>query len=223
MKASTYLVTALIALAGSAAANIDGGGEQTVDIAHSEEWRFVVYLNDREIGHHRFSTGFRDGHKIIKSRASFKVNFWIFNAYEYDHVNNETWKEGCLKKMVSRTNDNGDLYAVTVDTDTDPESLLVDTQDRTRTLNGCIRTFAYWDPDLIKADRLLNSQTGEYIDVETKDLGQSPVQHKGKLVNAKRYRIMARNLSIDVWYSDGGDWLALDSVKDGNRISYRLQ
>jgi hypothetical protein len=35
-------------------------------------------------------------------------------------------------------------------------------------------TFAYWNPDLLGQSRLLNVQTGEYLDVQVRALGEEP-------------------------------------------------
>jgi len=39
-------------------------------------------------------------------------------------------------------------------------------------LPACVMTFAYWNPDLLGQSRLLNVQTGEYMDVQVRVLGE---------------------------------------------------
>ena len=40
------------------------------------------------------------------------------------------------------------------------------TNEGDTTLPGCISTFAYWDKSFLQHDQLLNSQTGEYLEVQ---------------------------------------------------------
>ena len=92
------------------------------------------------------------------------------------------------------------------------------------TLSGCVKTFAYWDPSILKARKLLNSQTGEIVDVRVEALGEETVPVRGQLVRANRYRLHSELGEIDLWYAvDGYQWLALQSTTDsGRKLSYRM-
>jgi len=84
-------------------------------------------------------------------------------------------------------------------------------------------SFAYWDPRILEADRLLNSQTGELVPVQVAALGPDSVPVRGVLRPASRYRISGRNLQIDVWYADGS-WVGLEALTEGGRrLRYELQ
>jgi len=189
--------------------------------AQSQTLQFSVYLNDKPIGYHRFVVEKRGDVEIIESVANFKVRFLVFDAYEYQHTNREVWRQGCLYKMESRTDDNGEQFAVTAEPK--QQALSVTTRRESDQFEGCVKTFAYWDANLLAADRLLNAQTGEYLDVTVQKMGQGEVQYGDITREATRYRIKGKDLSIDVWYSPQGEWLALDSVKDGKLIKYRRE
>ena len=45
----------------------------------------------------------------------------------------------------------------------------------------------------------------------------------GEDTPAQRYRLEARNMKLDLWYSDDQRWLALEStVKGGRKLRYEL-
>ena len=44
---------------------------------------------------------------------------------------------------------------------------------------GCVMSFAYWDPRILQADRLLNSQTGEFTAVQITPRGREAVPVRG--------------------------------------------
>lgn len=181
-----------------------------------KNWQFKVFLDDKEIGFHNFAMVEKDDHKEIYSNARFDVKFLFFNAYSYRHDNVEQWSGQCLKSINAVTNDNGDQYNVSGTVDND--AFIVNTMETENTYLPCIKTFAYWDPDFLEEPILLNSQTGEMIEVASEFIGNEIMKHKGKDITAKRYRLNGENLQIDLWYSNDDHWLALESLTEGGRI-----
>ena len=47
----------------------------------AKEFNFKVLLNDKDIGHHRFSVD----DQTVQSNAAFDVKLWIIPAYKYRH------------------------------------------------------------------------------------------------------------------------------------------
>jgi len=54
--------------------------------AIAKEFNFKVLLNDKDIGHHRFSVE----DQTVNSDAAFDVKLWIIPAYKYRHKATET-------------------------------------------------------------------------------------------------------------------------------------
>ena len=72
--------------------------------------------------------------------------------------------------------------------------------------------------------RLLNAQSGKIEPVRISKAGSGTVEVRGQPVEATRWRIATDAQPIDVWYSQQGEWLGLDSTVGGNRkLSYRLK
>ena len=182
----------------------------------SKNWQFKVFLDDDEIGFHNFSLIDKGEHKEIYSKARFDVKFLFINVYSYEHDNVEHWLGQCLKSINASTNDNGEQHNVSGKIDND--TFIVNTIQKQNTYVPCVKTFAYWDPEFLKENSLLNSQTGEMIDVESKFIDNEILTHKGQAIDARRYRLSGENLQIDLWYSDDDHWLALESLTEGGRI-----
>jgi hypothetical protein len=188
----------------------------------TQRYDFRVLLDDNEIGHHRFVVSERDAETTVTSEARFDVKFLFINAYTYTHANSETWQGDCLYAIDAATDDNGE--SLFVRGETVEQQLLLETPDGRRHIEGCVRTFAYWDPQLLRAQRLLNAQTGELVDVDVRALGESTIEVRGKPVRAHHYRLSSDELDIDLWYSDNRQWLALEStVGNGSRLRYQPQ
>jgi hypothetical protein len=192
--------------------------------AETREWDFKVYLDDKEIGRHRFTLSPEPTGARVESRARFEVNFLFFTAYRYRHENTELWRDGCLQRIDARTDDNGDVSRVDGE-DRGEQRFLLETQAREKILErDCVRSFAYWDKELLQAEALLNSQTGEYVPVELQELGRDAVQAAGKTVPAIKYRLTGGSeVDIALWYSPEDRWLALESsLPSGRTLRYRL-
>jgi hypothetical protein len=94
---------------------------------------------------------------------------------------------------------------------------------RPRTLPACILTFAYWNPRILEAQQLLNSQTGKYEPVKIEKLGEESILAQGKQQPATKYLLTGEKLKIELWYSPEMQWLGLQSTAEGGRkLLYRL-
>ena len=183
------------------------------------EWKFRVYLDDKEIGFHDYRISERGGSRRVETEASFDVKFLFFNAYRYRHRNVETWESDCLTGIESSTDANG--KAIEVRGADRAEGFVVRAGEATEELPGCVRSFAYWNPALLEASRLLNPQTGEFERVEFTRAGSDTLDVAGESVAASRYEILVKGRTITVWYGDDGRWLALESpAKGGRKIRY---
>ena len=192
------------------------------NVGTPQKWRYKVFLDEQEIGYQTVTVNSEKTQATVQIEANFNVKFLFFTAYRYRHNNRETWQNDCIKTIESRTNDNGDTFYVTGKRENHQFALL--TNDGAQTLPGCVRTFAYWDPRLLKAQRLLNSQTGEYLEVDIRFIGNENLVIANDLIASKHYRLRAENIVIDLWYSESMQWLALQtSTEGGNQLRYQLE
>ena len=84
-------------------------------------------------------------------------------------------------------------------------------------------SFAYWNPAFLKQSRLLNSQTGDYMSVDIRPVGEEVLSIRGRNVVATRYSLDAEKLNMDLWYSSDQQWLGLESVtSSGRKLRYEL-
>jgi len=169
----------------------------------TREWRFQVSLDGRHIGEHRFVLRDAGDSRELTSEARFRVRVLVFDAYRYDHRAQETWRGDCLERLDASTDVNGKRTVVDV-----------------TPLDECVQTFAYWNPSILRASRLLNPQTGEYVPVQVRDLGRELLS--GEMT--ERFRLTGQGrtpMQIDLWYSPARDWLALESrTPEGRLLRY---
>jgi hypothetical protein len=218
MKQRIRMLLALAACALAPAALAAGVDDLGRDV---REWNFRVFLDDSEIGYHRFELIRQDDTRRITTEADFRVGFLFLTAYRYEHVNEETWEGECLREIASRTDDNGREFAVR---GLQRENHFAVTAGAEPTVvDDCVKTFAYWNPAILEEDRLLNSQTGELLPVTVERVAREVLDVKGEEVSTVRYRLSSHDLELDIWYSDQDEWLALEStVKGGRKLRYEL-
>ena len=179
-------------------------------------WDFNVYLENKKLGKHRFTVSEADGTKRVQSEASFKYKFLFISAYQYEHQANERWAGNCLTDFAANTNVNG--KNVQVSGEQSSAGFVVDNGAGEVALPECVMTFAYWNPDFLEQTRLLNPQTGEYLDVIVEEVGAELLEVRGEKVAATRFRLTADKVDLTLWYSPDDEWLALESVAKGGRI-----
>lgn len=189
-----------------------------------EDLLFQVLLDDRKIGYHRFSIREGTDGRQVESNARFDVKVFFVPVYSYRHQARETWQQGCLTELVSETDANGKRYAVAGER-LDAGFRLATGDAERRVDDGCMMTFAYWNPAFLEQRQLLNVQTGELLEVAVSSLGESVLEVGDRDVPAEGYRVTGSGGEVDirVWYSRADRrWVGLESVVDNGRtLRYR--
>lgn len=190
--------------------------------AQAKEWSFEVWLEKQKIGKHSFVLTDNQ----LQSRANFKVKVLFINAYRYQHQADETWQGTCLSQLQAHTEENKEVTEVKGTQQSN--QFMVEKNGKKQSLPACVMTFAYWNPDILKQQRLLNPQNGEYLDIRVTDDGKQAMTVKGEQTNVHRYRLTGRyqgkeKLNITLWYDDQQEWLGLESVTpEGYKIIYKI-
>jgi Family of unknown function (DUF6134) len=192
-------------------------------------WQFTALLDGKPIGQHSFMLNTQGGERKLVSNAQFNVKFFGMTVYRYRHLTTELWRGECLAGMTAHTDDNGKPSSVSTQAEGDVLKVLATTPRHPKgapplLIKTCVKSFAYWNPQIQTQTQLLNAQTGELETVQVSRVGTGVVPVRGQPVNAVRWRITGPEAPIELWYSTKGDWIGLDStVAGGRKLSYRLQ
>ena len=185
-------------------------------------WNFKVFYGDHEIGEHHFMLKKEGDRQKVMIEANFNIDILFINVYSYKHKNTEIWKGSCLSSIESTTDDNGEEFITSGKIEN--KIFKIDSMQGANEVEGCVNTFAYWDKSFLDNEALLNSQTGEIVDVDISFVADEKILVRNKMVNAKRYELKSDEFNIDLWYSDKDEWLALNSTtKDGTMLRYQIK
>ncbi len=187
----------------------------------TREWRFTALLDGKKIGYQTFRLTESGQDRVLVSEARYKVKILFVNVYSYHHDDREEWRGDCLTRIESKTNDNGEQLFV--HGELAQAHLVVDTGEGRQRLPECVETFAYWNPHILDATRLLNSQTGKYVNVKVTSQGRETIEAGGRQRAADHYTLTTDEFSIDLWYSPERRWLGLETTTEsGRRLRYLL-
>jgi hypothetical protein len=190
--------------------------------ATQKTYDFKVFLDDDEIGVQRFVVSAEGTRTKIEVEAQFDVKYFFITFYSYRHTNSETWDGECLKEIRAKTNDNGESFFV--EGTAKGGQLRLQTHNGETNLEGCVKTFAYWNPIWFQSNRLLNSQTGELQPVEIQTVGEDTIVVRGAPIPTKHHRIISDKYAIDLWYTMNDEWVGLQSTtKESKKLRYELQ
>jgi len=186
--------------------------------AGAREWHFDVAADGIRVGTH--SVVVQGSGHTGSVTTDMSVGFLGIGSYR-QHVE-ETWKGGCLARIASRTEERGRVTTVAGQQEGDGFRIDGDGQGR---LPGCVMSFAYWNPEVVKQSHLVNVQTGAWTPVSVRDLGQQTIDAGGRSVQAIHYAIETEKNTIEVWYSLQGEWLSLQTTTKtgGHVLAYRLR
>ena len=194
-------------------------GASTVESV--QELKFRVQLDGTDIGHHTFTLFDTGTEQRVESEAYFKARVLMLLKYEYEHTNTEVWRDDCLVGISSETRTNGketSLEGYQAD-----DAFVVSTDDDAERLPQCVKSFAYWDQQILSEERLVNQQTGRYQRIEVSPMGTEMLQVRGEEVPSTRYRLTGEKIDLSIWYSEAGEWLQLESkVRGGRVLRYKL-
>ena len=193
----------------------------TMVSANDQEWRFRVFLDNKEIGYHNFFLQQLDRQSQLQSEANFEYKLLFVKLFDYQHENTETWQGNCLTEIESRTDANGEPFSVSGALEGD-NFMLSGTAGEAE-LPACSMSFAYWNPAFLLQQRLINVQNGEVLDIEVSQPELVELEVRGVKQPAYRYQLGAGEMKIDLWYSENHEWLALETdARGGRRLRYQL-
>jgi len=187
----------------------------------SRVYEYQVLLDGKPIGIHRFTVATEGAERHVTSDANFAVRFLGFEAYRYRHHAQEHWNGDCLAALTSDTDDDGERSSVRILKSGDVNEIA--SGSGIASVSGCLMSYAYWNPALRSQTRLLNPQTGRVDNVTIQRAGSGRLIRRGQEILAVDWRISGGEAPIDVWVSEQGEWVGLDSMvaKGKHRLSYR--
>ncbi len=192
--------------------------------ALAEELVFDAFLGNRKIGSHRVVITEEGNRQRVNVEAKLVGRILFIPAFRWEYRGEEIWQNGCVQRITASTNENGRHRNVNADID-DEGWLSVRSSRRDFRLQGCARTFAHWDPSLIRESRLINTMNGKLEQTQLTDRGENPLVFRKRRWGKQHYHMEVRGEHpIDLWYDDDGRWTAMQTtVGKKRKLTYVLR
>ena len=184
--------------------------------AFARAWRFDVVADGIRVGTYEIAVAESGDTSVVTS--DMKVGVLGIGAYR-QHAE-ETWKAGCLTSMATRTEERGQVTAVAGQQE---GSVFRIDGVTSAQLPGCVMSFAYWNPNVLKQSQLVNVQTGTWTPVNIQALGNETIDVGGRPVRTVHHSIETEKNTIEVWYTLEGEWVSLKTTtkSGGHVLAYR--
>lgn len=203
MRKSLAVVAALSSIVGGAAAS-------ELDAAFD-----IIRKGDR-IGFHAVNVEeTSNGGTRVETRIEMQVKFGPIPVFRYEHSSTETWRDGLLQTVESRTDNNGKQESLKVRREGD--GLVIDGTRYQGPGPGDAVPSSYWNKTIVSTKTLLDTQNGRLIEVTIENLGQTPTPAGA---TAEEHKLTG-TVDLNLWYQ-GGRWVGADFIVRGQALTYRL-
>ncbi len=181
---------------------------------------FDVYRDGAELGHHKVSFRREADDLHVEIDIQLEVRLLFLTVFSYSHRNHEVWRDGRLVAIETETNDDGTTYWMRGRSTTG--GFAVDGSGGRFLAPADVMPTSYWNPKTVEMSRLLDTQHGRLIEVEIAPAGVESVAFAGQPVEARRYS-MTGDLTLDLWYTQQGDWAKTSFEARGASVVYARQ
>ncbi|MEQ9638809.1 MAG: DUF6134 family protein [Alphaproteobacteria bacterium] len=182
---------------------------------------FDIIRNGDPIGTHRFRFE-RAGERVdVAIDIQIKVKVLLLTVYDYQHSNRETWENGQLVRLLTQTDDNGDPHRV--DGQLTPAGFKVVSEANQHVMAEPVIPTSYWRTDTVNARQMLNTQTGELMNVTITPGSETRIKARGQEIEARHY-VISGDLDLEIWYDADDVLVGLRFAgSDGSVIEYSLR
>ena len=180
---------------------------------------FEIRRDGSAFGSHSLSFGRDDsGRRIVEINIEMEYCLGPLCLFTYKHDNREIWQDGNIAGFRSKTDDNGDRYKVQAKWRNNKVSMKVN-GDKRIAPGGAVPT-TYWREDMLKADKLINTQNGKVHDIAILEQGQGTYNVAGEMRKARHY-VIKTDRRVNIWYDAAtAQWVGLEFQARGSTISY---
>ena len=183
--------------------------------ARDHDANFLIKRAGKVIGFHHVAISRSTHGMVVETTIRMRVKFGPIRLFRYDHSAVAEWRGGALHSLWSETNNNGDVDYVRLIRGN--EGFVIEGSGFSGRAPAQAMPSSFWNKEIVNADVLISTQTGELINVTVAQIGRTRAPHQRP---AEQYR-MVGTLALDIWY-DGPDWVGSSFTVDGEELTYEL-
>jgi hypothetical protein len=203
-----FLIAGAAALATPATSRADAVGAPIT---------FTVFRSGNPIGKHRVSFNRAGSGLAVEIAIDLQVRLLNIPVYRYTHRCTELWADGRLQSLDARTDDDGTRSEVRARATA--TGIAVEGSGGSFVAPADTKPTSYWHEDMTRRSRLLDTQNGQLIGVTATRAGTQRTRIGGQEIDVRFYELTG-DLNSRLGYSASGEWVDLEFMARGSRISY---
>ncbi len=185
---------------------------------------YDIYRKKKKIGQHTVQFTKTDSDLRVNIESKITVTVLKVPVFRFNYQSNETWVDGRLQRVKAATDNNGKKHQVSAKR-TGDDMLLTDKKGETTTAKVAYSS-NHWNSNVVTADKMFNTLTGEANDIVFKNVGVETITMSNDAkteIEASHYQLVGK-VETEVWYDNAGRWVKLRfKGEDGNFVEYRCK
>lgn len=182
---------------------------------------FEVRRNGTPIGSHRITFARRDGALIVNAEFHIAITFLGLTVYRYTYESEEVWRDGCLRSVEARIDDDGKRWSIAARGQ--GGALSVSGPEGRFVIDRAVFPTNHWNADVVRTNAVFNTLTGRLNRVTIERVATETVPSGTGPRRATHYRFSGE-LETEIWYDADGRWVKMRfKGTDGTPIDYVCQ
>lgn len=170
-----------------------------------------------DIGTHSLTFS-RDGADLIVAvNVRIRVKLLFITAHSLVANRRETWRDGRLVAYRSNTVENN--RPTDVSAREEGGRLVIDGPDGRAEAVGPVFPTNPWNPDIVNASLLMETKTGELLNVSVALAGEEDVPVAGRPVRTRKH-VISGDLARELWFDAAGNLVQFRFGRDGATLTF---
>jgi hypothetical protein len=173
-----------------------------------------------DIGMHKLTFSQSGGDLMVEVRNKMKVKLLFVTVFRYKAERREMWRDGRMVSYRSQTDDDGTAIATVAELKGD--KLVIEGPDGSAEAPLGVFPTNPWNSKIVEQSLLMDTKTGELLNVKIDAAGEDTVEARGKSFKAKKY-VISGDLERELWFGEDGTWLQMRFDSDGSALTFTLK
>ncbi|WP_417798339.1 DUF6134 family protein [Terasakiella pusilla] len=188
--------------------------------ASEQDLNFDVLRNGEKIGMHQIIFEKHGADLNVSIQTDVEVKIMFVPVYKFHHKSMETWKNGQLVGLYSKTNDDGTLHQLSL---ARQNNVLSGTSDgKEISVTRDILPASLWHPKIINSLSLLNTLEGHEMKIAVHHIGQE-IMTTDKGTQPADYYKLTGELERELWFDKDQRLIKVRfKGSDDSEITYKL-
>ena len=183
--------------------------------------RFSVLYKGHRVGAHTVLYSSESGDTRVNTEIYLSVKIAFFTVFALSHRSEETWRDGRLMSLRSKTVEHG--ATLTVEGAQTPDGFRVVSEGGPFIApTATLTSNSLWTPAVMEQDTVVDAQHGGIIGVTARKFSDEAILIGDRQVRATRYTFITPYLAGSIWYDEENLWVGGEFERDGSKIQYQL-